>query len=480
MKRINLLLCLFCMTLSTQAQQVWLKDVVQTSNRFPDASGNNTDGISEAEQLPATNIINFHYGLHFDGVDDYMEIPYNPDISNELTFISVFRPDHAIDERKIWSANGSKRDIHLTTHQVDGPGGVIYYNGGNVTRPVINTIVQRWEDGEIPVEAAYIAIGNSGEETELPAFKGLIPEYMIFERALDEEERLQVEAYLAIKYGITLSFYDYKTSDKTVIWNAIDNADYYNRIAGIGRDDGFQLKQKQSSSTADNGLLTIGVGRIDATNAMNLSGLNDGDFLVWGDNNLLLTTDEIPSGENLAFSLMQRKWLMDATGETARQLPTEIKLHTISMDLQEGEYPWLIIDRTGNGNFNSNELEYIQLNSQAGEYAFFTGVQWDTDNSGTDAFTFARGPQPVNIPTVDFTVYPNPANGEFNVSIILDEAKDIEASIYDVAGKLIVRQAAENNTRFLFQFKKINVAGAYEVVVETSDARGAQQLIIVE
>lgn len=69
----------------------------------------------------------------------------------------------------------------------------------------------------------------------------------------------QVDTYLAIKYGITLSggTLDYLNGNGEIIWNKTVNATYKNDITVIGRDDCQQLNQKQSKSTNKTSLVTV-------------------------------------------------------------------------------------------------------------------------------------------------------------------------------------------------------------------------------
>lgn len=430
--------------------------------------------------MPTLGYVNFHPAPLFDGENDELTISYNADAIDALTFFSVFLTD-ATDEIAIWASQNTIRDIGLTTHQVTGPGGATGYNRGQ-NIPVICSITQEWEDDVQASGEAFLTLG--GATDDLPSFKGLMPEYLIFERALSADEKLQVESYLAIKYGITLQFLDYKNSQNETVWSNLHHHQYYHRVAGIGRDNDSELHQKQSHSTADNtNLVTIGVGKIAATNATNVSTLNNLDFLMWGDDNQPLTSfTSLQNDDNVAYSVLHRKWLMNATGNTAHTTPTEIRLNTQHIEFPEGTYPWLVIDRSGTGNFAADDVVYVQMKGSISPegYAFFDNVQWDTDGSGEDVFTFARGPKPEDVPNIDFAVYPNPANDDFNVSITLDEPDDVTATIFDAQGKQVATQFAENNTRFLFNFKKIIAAGVYEIFIKTSDARGVKQLIIIE
>ncbi|HEV3251167.1 MAG TPA: hypothetical protein VGZ71_09470, partial [Puia sp.] len=82
--------------------------------------------------------------------------------------------------------------------------------------------------------------------------KVYIPEVITYNRELSPAEKLQVESYLAIKYGTTLdiSVSNYENSAGSSVY---DNTilSYWNNIIGISRDDNSALIQKQSHNFDD-------------------------------------------------------------------------------------------------------------------------------------------------------------------------------------------------------------------------------------
>lgn len=118
---------------------------------------------------------------------------------------------------------------------------------------------------------------------------GLIGEVIAYERDLSEAEKQRVRTYTAIKYGITLPHNYIASNGSTVIWNQATNTGYNNNIAGIAKDDNGALHQKQSRSINDGRQVLIGTAGLANTNALNTTGLTDGQFLVWGDNGLAKT-----------------------------------------------------------------------------------------------------------------------------------------------------------------------------------------------
>jgi hypothetical protein len=81
---------------------------------------------------------------------------------------------------------------------------------------------------------------------------------------------------------------------------------------------------------------------------------------------------------------------------------------------------WLVIDRSGSGDFHADKLEYIPADSvSADSVAFFRNIKWDTDNSGTDLFSFARARNLLAVlDNIGQPVCPAPADGSVSISIV--------------------------------------------------------------
>jgi hypothetical protein len=155
-------------------------------------------------------------------------------------------------------------------------------NGAINGSPGSNTTRGQFNGGH-----AFGSTQFSGNGSDNAGFTGNLGEVVIYGNGnITAPERNKVESYLAIKYGITLnSSNNYTTSQDVVVWDATNSA-YYNNVAGIGNDYISALHQKQSRSqhTNSNGQVIIALGDIAETNVGNTNLLNDGQFLIWGDN----------------------------------------------------------------------------------------------------------------------------------------------------------------------------------------------------
>ncbi|WP_391593493.1 LamG-like jellyroll fold domain-containing protein [Winogradskyella sp.] len=159
------------------------------------------------------------------------------------------------------------------------------------------------------------------------SLNGRVAEIFTFAERVDDNSRQKIESYLAIKYGITLGANneaekDYKNSWGTTIWKISDDGGQYNyNVAGIGRDSISDLYQKQSKTINTINDVTIGLGQIYDTNSANINEfMNDGDFLVWGNNNLSYTGSntnsiDLGNGVSTTFTRIDRTWKIEESTE---------------------------------------------------------------------------------------------------------------------------------------------------------------------
>jgi gliding motility-associated-like protein len=147
-------------------------------------------------------------------------------------------------------------------------------------------------------------------------FNGYIPEVFVYNRVLTTTERNQVNTYMGIKYGITLSHNYIAPDGTTVLWDKTANAIYHNNIIGIGRSDCEALHQRQSKSLNTTSAITIGNNNIINTTVGNSSTagndiITNDSYLVVGDNNGDLKLNYTSSVNKYFFN---RIWKINETG----------------------------------------------------------------------------------------------------------------------------------------------------------------------
>lgn len=230
--------------------------------------------------------------MFFDGVDDYMKIPFSFEGKSEITTMVVFCSSDTT-ERGVWGTeNASSRKIILTTRKATGPDSAIDQYGKSEKVLVLNTLVQNWDEYATITTGAFTALGSAGKMESTKPFKGEIAELLIFDKVIDFLPRVKYESYLGIKYGISLKDRNYVNSADLVIWNSKDNA-YNTRIIGLGRDDAFSLNQKQTRAAIDTaGFLYFSLGELAETNIKNTSLIDNLNFILIGDNGLSLKDEK--------------------------------------------------------------------------------------------------------------------------------------------------------------------------------------------
>ncbi|MBC3757031.1 T9SS type A sorting domain-containing protein [Hyunsoonleella sp. SJ7] len=199
--------------------------------------------------------------------------------------------------------------VVLTTNSVND---IAFANVGSPGPPILGT--EYWIGRNFDVQGSL---------------NGRIAEIFTFAERVTDADRQKIESYLAIKYGLTLGAAteaqkDYINSFDTKVWDITANAGYNYHVAGIGRDSISDLNQKQSKTLNMLNEVTIGLNGISTTNSANIHEFeNDGDFLVWGSNDLAYTasgsnTITISSGITTSLTRVLRQWkIIESTEVTS-------------------------------------------------------------------------------------------------------------------------------------------------------------------
>ncbi|MBO9636170.1 MAG: hypothetical protein J7578_23910, partial [Chitinophagaceae bacterium] len=300
---------------------LWLRADDGTANgaSWNDASGN----INGAEQAATDKqaavqsaLINYNPALKFDGSNDNMFSPtmFTGTGLNNANVYAVAITDAVQNQSMFGELIGNGQQFHAHVPYQDG---ILYYDaptgyraqgawGGTVGTPYLwtflrspsamsanrNSVVVASLAGALPNTAGAnnpFYIGSYGQGGG--PFNGKIAELIVYNNsaATSASQRQQIESYLALKYGLTLTPgtpVDYLASDGSKFWDGTLNNGFSRNIAGIGRDNASSLLQKQSVSAEDK-YLTISLGNnVAVSNAANTGSIaNDLSFFVTGDNN---------------------------------------------------------------------------------------------------------------------------------------------------------------------------------------------------
>lgn len=340
--------------------------------------------------------LNYNPAFSFEEGQSPITLPVLAGDLTQATMISLHQAQDTFLERSVWSLEApNQQHILLSTERMAdlAKGKFLNFLDAKKGGPRLNTYYQHLSPESQSTTGGKLRLGHISSTLDIPvsSFSGLFPEFLLYKKVLSRKEQLRVNSYLAIKYGLTLQESDYLDAEGKIIWNEKDNRDYHHRIAGMARDDISGLLQKQAASQHDKGpVWKMAIGAMRDHNGLNESPLPPATFLLWGDDNGRLRFPGIEQGEK---PYLERKWLMSATGDYQR-LPTQLRLDLTQLELlaHPEQEMWLLLDRSGSGDFGFAHTEYYPAASSSDlTDVIFDQIVWDTDGSGTDVFTLQEG-----------------------------------------------------------------------------------------
>jgi len=276
------------------------------------------------------------------------------------------------------------------------------------------------------------------------SFNGRIAEVITYSsRKNDASERIRIESYLAVKYGITLGVngisQNYQDSNGNVVWDATANAGFNFDIAGIGQDDASLLNQKQSKSQ-NNGsnppVMTIGLGDILPTNDANPNNFStDRSFLMWGTNGQNMNKSGVPIaltfGPDVVTTLTDisnRKWKLTEVGGNVPTVKVSVPTAALT------NFTPLI----------GNDAYVMVI---ADDAAFTTGIETvflNTNGTGQEALFDFDGTKYIAFGVAHETVVPRHLTFDGNDDFIrMDSSNDLTGAFTTMAW---VRTTGPNNT----------------------------------
>ncbi|WP_126651682.1 hypothetical protein [Chryseobacterium aureum] len=345
-----------------------------------------------------TNQINFNPSVRFDGADDRL---YTSNVPQNVTISSAsYATSQYVVYRKLGNSSAT-----IYSHS-NGSGGTWNIGAGangmmlvanrflSTSAPVSNEVRLQEIDGNSNAAISYLngeqksTVFSGGTSTAAAQAFWLgaqgtsnfsntdIAEVVIYNTAQSNRER--IESYLCLKYGIG-KLGDYTASNgTTVYWNAGVNAAYSNNVAGIGKDPGSGVYQKQSMSQNLGNQVLIGLQSMADTNAANTGSLTDNQYLMWGDNGLKKSLSVVISGiadVNFRFGSI---WKVQNTGNvgTVRVMwPVGIKNIKLIQNTDAGFTTGNVVtDMSGNTQvINGITYNYADVSLADGQYFTFAG-----------------------------------------------------------------------------------------------------------
>ena len=340
----------------------------------------------------------------------------------------------------------------------------------------------------------------SSELNNLQGFNGYTPELLVFSNVLQPVERSIFESYLAIKYGVSMDK-SYLSGKGKVIWDNQQNSTYNNRITGYGRENLLGLNQNMATtsyqeapyySDSCDSYLANNLNNLSSRNRLLVMGsqpentMTDGQYVLFGDDNKAIK----PTNTSLSgYVTMERKWLVNATNTAKNWLELSYFDSLATGFANHKTDTYLIIDRSGTGNFTT--VDYVLTNAQdvARSKIIFNNVFW----YGKDVFTFGYKvsagnsvkklldqalPEPINENSVLSIFYKNLTDmSTVTVQLKLKQPSLSTVLMFDLMGRLICKKELPATTEMQYLDIKLPTTGVYIIKAITVDGELTQKVI---
>lgn len=352
-----------------------------------------TDGIDD-KTIPS-------YNFNFNPVffpNDAKDPVHKNVLSDKYSLFVVFRSDY-VEELNLINLKLNGKTTAITNKKVFNEKENIYRKVDAKQGMLLTYIVSRELKGR---KKSSLLVENLSRPNAPEGNRNDIMELICYPRLVSDLERKKIESYLSIKHGISLlGEVDYIRSDEQKIWDSKENSPYTSRVTGIGRDEQWGLYQKQSGNAQRDGFY-IGLGEIYPSNGKNKNEMPEGTFLLWADNDgpLIMKSDKKGPA---SVKKMKRIWKMQCTNERQSTPPsTQVMIDKTAFSIdgdkekenpgKKDDFVWLAIDRNSSPVFDYHHAEYYKQSKDENGRLYFDDVVWDSDNSGSDTYTFITGP----------------------------------------------------------------------------------------
>jgi len=334
---------------------------------------------------------NFNPSVVFDTAQDSMILPLGIDNKRRQTLFMVYKVKDSLKEQFLWTINDPKKTLSVATNKrlVDLKRYSYQSYQEKIKPHKANIHFFQQNITDTVAQLSSLTIGQKSKFEKLPPeeFKGNISEILIYNRVLSGKETQKVASYLAIKYGISLSQYDFKNylnSQGQTIWDIDKHKGFESSITGVGRDDDSGLLQPKSSNMIEEGLLTIELKSKSSIIPNNY-------FTFWSDNGKNLLVKKQEQGEPIGIA---REWQLDFSNPADLSLDWSLNPDFIKGTLPKDTFYWLLVDYSGKGSYDENDSEYVRLGSTSSkEKLKLSDFNWDKQKSGKTKFTIKIAPQ---------------------------------------------------------------------------------------
>ncbi|WP_306619561.1 T9SS type A sorting domain-containing protein [Chryseobacterium ginsenosidimutans] len=388
----------------------------------------------EATRCRDENLLNFHCGIKDKLLKKY--IKYSENKSHTLSLVHASKEDEMIWEN-------TEKQVSLSN---------TVYNRGKEMKEI----------GKKPSIFSFTGTADpKKEKTDSLKIKfedQNLYEMIFFPKKAKTMDLNKIHSYLSIKYGISLEKGKYYGSDAKVIWDPEKHKDYKYRPTGLGRDEGNELYQKQSSNQADQ-FLAIGMNEIKRTNSENPTTIDNNNFVMWSDDNKYMSLKN-----DRTLDILERNWEINFIGNKIPK--TDYQVRIIKETVNPKSLPlsyWMMLKK------DNGDIKKI-AGVENGNYVTFGKVDFmDAFDSGNIAhFTFAVSPlkdtkpengnqdprsgilyndKDLSLDLTKIALYPNPVKKDQNFTVTFPPMENLIISIYDGGGRLVALDKVSNTAR---------------------------------
>jgi hypothetical protein len=387
-------------------------------------------GIREASNVKEDQLLNFHDGIKNRFLKKYIKHSRNK--SHTLSLVHTSK-----EEEKIWE-NDAKKIVLNNTVFAKGDMTVKLHK-----KPSIFTYADRGEIQSGKADSIKIKFDDQN-----------LYEMIFIPKKVNKADLDKIHSYLSIKYGISLAKGKYISSDGKMIWDPEKHQEFRYRPTGLGRDDGNELYQKQSSNQEDR-FLSIGKGSIYKMNTQNPSLFDQNNFVMWSDDN-----KEMHFKDQDKLKVLERSWEISFIGSTIPKKDYQVRIDKKRMnpDSLALAYWMLLKDST-------EKITKIQ-GFEEDEYILFNKVDFikEKESELLEHFTFAVGPlttdvevnsqgsdpisnELISLNLEDIKLYPNPVKKGQEFTVTFPAMANLSISIYDGSGRLVKMEKIDRKTK---------------------------------
>lgn len=353
--------------------------------------------VTDKKETNLVDFLNFNEGVSFS--KDEQLIVSKSKLKSSFTLFVVFKSNED-KEKDIVKYKVGREDLKITNKQTQSTNGLEYSKYDSKSGVILEYSANL--NGVKNANICSLFFGdksnNDKDSSQNQEQKTTIFEFIFYPRILTETEKLKIESYLSIKYGVSLvGEKNYLSASNTKIWNFNENKSFNTNVTGIGNDENSDLFQKQSLNSSEKDI-HIGFGTLDSISKLNKENIENETFLVWGNNNGNVVFKKDESDKENPIEKINRVWKIQKTQLNAKNEKSTFLAISDSLFSKGAETKnedtniWLAISSN-----SSDVFDYVNANYYRGEITqegkiIFKNIVWDKDKNGSDTFTFIKAP----------------------------------------------------------------------------------------